>query len=401
MTARQDAPLQRAVGGDGGQSSGLRGQGHEACLRRPGRAALRSPRVSRVAASVFPRVPGTVSTLLVLQKVTVLGALGFDTERILGLAGLSRDRLKSPHGRLPADANFSFWDAAIRVSGDPAIGLRVGAALRIGGLGSYEYLLRNSETLQQAAERADQFMSLVDDTARIEVRESDNVAALRIYRPGGYPFPPADVEVLFTAFASLLREEAPAFRPLAVRFVHAAPTDGARYIRHFGCAVSFECDFNELEFPLALLQERAKGADPHLGLVLEEYARHLVTQLPKADSLVSAARSEIVEELTQRAPNAASVARALHMSQRTLRRRLRAEGTSFQLLLEEVRAEIALRFVGGTREGFDAIAERLAFRDASAFFRAFRRWTGTTPAQYRERQRSHEPRRVGARRLEE
>jgi AraC-like DNA-binding protein len=330
-----------------------------------------------------PRVPGTVSTLLLLQKVEVLAALGLDTTRILGLAGLSRERLTDPHGRLPADANFSFWDATIRVSGDPAIGLKVGARLRTGALGSFEYLLRNSETFEHSLERADRFMRLVDDTARLELRKGEHVAILRIYRAGGYPLPPLDVEVLFSAAASILGRELPGARLSAVRFMHAAPADPSVYARHFGCPVAFGADANELQVPAALLQQRAPDADPNLGMVLEEYAAHLVTQLPTGDALVSAARGRLLEELKVGVPSPASVARALHLSERTLRRRLKAEGTSYQALLEGLREQLGRDYVACTREGFDAVANRLAFRDASTFFRAFKRWTGTTPAQYR------------------
>jgi AraC-like DNA-binding protein len=330
-----------------------------------------------------PRIPGTVSALLVLQKLEVLAALGLDTTRILGLAGLPRERLIDPHGRLPADTSFAFWEAAIHISGDPAIGLKVGARLRTGALGSYEYLLRNSETFEQVAERADRFMRLVDDTARLELRKDERVAALRIYRMGGYPFPPSDVETLFSAAASIHRKELAGAAFAAVRFTHAALTDSKVYTQHFGCPVTFGTDSNELQFPAALLEQRAPSADPSLGMVLEEYAAHLVTQLPTGDPLVSAARGMILDELKAGAPSPASVARALHMSERTLRRRLEAEGTSYQALLEGLREQLAREYVVRTRDGFEAVAQRLGFRDASTFFRAFKRWTGTTPAQYR------------------
>jgi AraC-like DNA-binding protein len=332
-----------------------------------------------------PRVPGTMSALLFLQKVEALAGLGLDTARILGLAGLPRERLIDPHGRLPADASFSFWDAAIRVSGDPAIGLKVGEGLRTGALGSFEYLLRNSETVEQTVERADRFMRLVDDTARLELRKDERVAALRIYRMGGYPFPPSDVEALFSAAASIYRKAlaGAAFPAVHVRFTHAAPADDRLYAEYFGCPVAFGSDGNELQFPAALLEQRAPGADPSLGLVLEEYTAHLVAQLPTGDPLVSAARGQLLDELKSGAPSPASVARALHMSERTLRRRLQADGTSYQALLEGLREQLAREYVVHTRDGFEAVAQRLAFRDASTFFRAFKRWTGVTPAQYR------------------
>jgi hypothetical protein len=88
-------------------------------------------------------VPGTISTLNIIPKVAALEALGLDVERILQRADLPRPRFADPNGRLPADVEFAFWDAAVAVSGDPAIALRVADHMPIGALGSYEYLLRH------------------------------------------------------------------------------------------------------------------------------------------------------------------------------------------------------------------------------------------------------------------
>jgi AraC-like DNA-binding protein len=343
-----------------------------------------------------PRTPGTVSNLVVSQKVAAMAALGLDAKRILGLAGLPAARLEDPHGRLPTEAIVPVWAAAIRLSGDPALALRVGTQLQVGALGTYEYLLRNSETLRQIVERADRFMRLMDDMARVQFIERGDVAALRVYRSGGYAFPPQDVECWFAAALQFARKEVPTLRLLSVRFTHTAPTDPAHYAKHFGCPVGFEAVHNEMHLPIAFLDERPPRADPNLGRVLQEHTEYLLSQLPSADPFVYAVRSKLLEQLRSGAPETAAVARALHVSERTLRRRLRAEGTGYQALLEDLRMQLAGQYVGQTREGFVAIARRLAFSDASAFFRAFKRWTGITPAQYRKRMVEGGTRREGS-----
>jgi AraC-like DNA-binding protein len=338
------------------------------------------------------RIPGTVSNLIVSQKVAAMGAIGLDTHRILGLAGLPAKSFEDPRGRLATEVCVPLWAAAVRVSGDPAIALRVGAALQAGALGSYEYLLRNSETLRETVVRADRFMKLMDDMARIVLVESDEVAVLRVHRVGGHPFPPHDVECLFSAVLAFGRKEVGAVRFCAVRFSHAPPTDPSRYERHFACPVRFGAEHDEMHLPAFLLEGRAPQADPNLGRVLQEHNEYLLSRLPSDDPFVYLVRSKLVQRLRDaNLPDPRWVARELHMSARTLRRRLQAEGTGYHALLDDVRAQLARQYVLERREGFDAIATRLAFGDASAFFRAFKRWTGTTPAQYRKRDATGAP----------
>jgi AraC-like DNA-binding protein len=332
-------------------------------------------------------MPATVSTLPITFELEALEGLGFDTDRILGLAEMSRASLADRNGRCEVDAVFRFWDAAIRVTGDPAIAMRVGAHIHHGALGSFEYLLRNSESLRHLLDRADRYMRLVDDLGGIELREDGGVASLRVYRRGGYAHSRSEMECLFSAFVSVLEKEWPGVRLLGVRFAGPCPTDPAAYVRYFGCAVRFEHEHNELRFPAALLDMPRPDADPRLGLVLEDHAQQLLSNLPDGDPFVQSARRELIDQLSRGAPSLVALARALHMSERTLRRRLGDHGTSYQALLEELREELAYHYVARTRDGFDAIAARLAFADASTFFRAFKRWTGTTPAQFRDRSR--------------
>src|SRR5690348_3336821 len=119
---------------------------------------------------------GTISNLQISPKVAAFDALGLETERILALAGLPRARFADPDGRLPVEAEFALWEAAIAVTGDPALGLRVAQHMPMGAFGGYEYLLRNSESLQQAFERADRYIRLIDDLARIHVQVQGDMA---------------------------------------------------------------------------------------------------------------------------------------------------------------------------------------------------------------------------------
>ena len=337
----------------------------------------------------------TISTLCLAFELAAFESLRLDVNRILGLAELTRDKVSDPHGRVTLDTRFRWWAAALRVSGDPALGLRVGESLSVGALGSFEYLLRNSESLSQVLARASEYMSLIDEAGVLELLRDGDDAILRVSRKGGHPNTPPEVHCLFAALLKVIRSEWAPAQLSAVRFAHAAPTDVAVFARHYGCPVRFGQDHNEILFPATLLAMGPGHADRNLARILEEHVRHLVSQLPAGDPFLLSVRTEMAKQIDRGAPRASTLARTLRMSERTLRRRLDSEGTSYNALLDELRRDLARRYVAETRDGFEAVADRLAFADASTFFRAFKRWTGMTPAQFRER--AKEGAKVGSR----
>jgi AraC-like DNA-binding protein len=120
----------------------------------------------------------------------------------------------------------------------------------------------------------------------------------------------------------------------------------------------------------------------------QESSGTLSEALSEADSLVQTARSNLTSQLAGGEVGLGTLARSMHMSERTLRRRLSERGTSYQELLDELRSTQARKLVGHGAEPVDQIAQRLGFADTSSFFHAFKRWTGQTPAQFRRTVRS-------------
>jgi AraC-like DNA-binding protein len=120
-----------------------------------------------------------------------------------------------------------------------------------------------------------------------------------------------------------------------------------------------------------------------ISALLHQHAAALLEALPDADALVQTARSKLLSQLAGGEVGLGTLARSMHMSERTLRRRLSERGTSYQALLDELRSTQARTLIGHGAEPVDRIAQRLGFADTSSFFHAFKRWTGQTPAQFR------------------
>jgi AraC-like DNA-binding protein len=125
-------------------------------------------------------------------------------------------------------------------------------------------------------------------------------------------------------------------------------------------------------------------ADPRLHAIIGQHADHVLSSLPAVQSVTAEVRRVVAEELAEGNPSAVHVARRLGMSTRTLGRSLDVEGTSFKDLLEDVRKRLALRYVASRDFGLAEVALLLGYSQTGPFHRAFRRWTGKTPLEYRK-----------------
>jgi AraC-like DNA-binding protein len=326
----------------------------------------------------------TLSSLQVRALVDALHELGVDGDLALARAGLARDRVFDPEARISTECDFALWDAATELSGDPAISLRVAERFALGQFGSFEYLLHNCGTLAQVVGHANAFMRLIDDLAQLELFEENGQSILRLSRRGGYPMPPQGVECTFASAKG--RALFPDARSLAreVHFTHPRSAPLARFEEHFGCPVHFGAEHNEFVGDPSIADHPLPG-DPRLLSLLEEHARQKLEQVPESDPLLHDVRRHLLNQLRGGAsPDLAMLARAMHMSERTLRRRLQAAGTRYQDLLDNLRAQLAKEYVLQAESDAVNVSERLGFSDPSTFYRAFKRWTGMTPAQYQK-----------------
>ena len=173
------------------------------------------------------------------------------------------------------------------------------------------------------------------------------------------------------------------FAPLAVCFTHARPQQVSEQERIFRAPVHYGCPRNELLLDRALLSRPQPRAEPRLLAMLDRQLAGLLSALPEDRSFQAAVRRCMMDELPEREPGMATIAAKLHMSPRSLQRRLKSEGTSFAQVLFSLRHDLALRYLRDERLAIGEVGFLLGFLDVAAFQRAFKRWTGSTPAQYR------------------
>ena len=353
---------------------------------RPGAGTLGGRLRTRYRRDMWTR-DGSVLTVSSRALLEACARLGVDGDALLRAAGIRREVLDNPDARLPAAQVGALWREAYELSGDPLLSLHAAEACPVGAYKVIDFMGHNARTVGEAFRYAARYFKLVNTAVSLPIDESGEPVVFGIVdesSPEGVSR--AYAEYTFATFLLHIRGTTGVpFAPRRVQFAHVAPADAAEHQRIFGCPVEFEAKRTCMELPRAAWD--AKTASPHLGMleVLAEHADLLLERIPKGPDLVERTRRAIHERLRGGEPSLEGVAHDLAMSPRTLQRRLRELGVSFHDVADEVRRGAAGLYLEQPDIAIAEVAYLLGFSDQSTFHRAFKRWTGVTPKQWRTR----------------
>lgn len=327
----------------------------------------------------------TVSVRSVLPVLGRLRVLGVEVEAVLAAAGTSGGALSSADGRIPHELALAVWREAVRRSGDADFGIHAAEQIRPGAFDVLDYAMRSSATLGEGIDRLVRYHRILHDAAVVRLRVTGERAELTHTLPGDPGGLPRHVSEFIAAAWIVVSRQATGvdFAPIEVRFRHPRPKNVAAHRRLFRAPIRFDQAVNGIVLPRQRLATPLIKSDPGLCAVLDRHVRELVERVPRATALRDRVQQLAAQTLTTGAPSAAAIAERLHMSRRTLQRHLRNDGTSPRELMETLRRDLAIRYLSERRIGIAEVAFLLGFSEASAFHRAFKRWSGTTPASYR------------------
>ena len=325
--------------------------------------------------------------------VSGLLALGHDPAPLLRAAGIEESVLSDPDAWVPMRAAVSLLTRAVEATGDDNIGLHLAERAEAGSFDVHFFAMLSSPTLGAAYERLCRWQRLVHETTRVELEVEGERSALRHRMPGGLAAPRQSAEFLLAAWLRVGRlATGRDWTPLEVRFAHPEPADAREHGRFFRAPVRFDVGENALVLPSALLATPCARSEPSLLAVLDRYAADRLEMAPRSGSLADRARAALVGDLGGGGETSASrLAARLKMSVRTLNRGFAADGTSYREVLDSLRRERAARYLEDDRVSLAEVAFLLGFSELSSFYRAFKRWTGRTPAEARSDRRSPTP----------
>jgi AraC-like DNA-binding protein len=313
-----------------------------------------------------------------------LAELGIHANPILRSSGIEPSVLDDPDATVRAGLVAAFWEHALDRTGDDMLGLHLAESAPIQTFDVHAYALLSSPSLREAYRRASRYQRLIHESTRLEFHEEADRGTLVHHLPGGRPVSRQPAEFLAAVWVRLGRRVVQRdWAPEAVYFGHSPGEDRGEYDRVFAAPVHFGAGRTALAVGNDVLDAPAASADARLTDILDRHVASILAARPPRETLADRVRAHLSERLQTGELRAASVARALAMSERTLRRGLSAEGTSFRDLLDGLRLEQAVELLASRRCSIAEVAYLLGFSEVSAFHRAFKRWTGRTPADVR------------------
>jgi len=315
--------------------------------------------------------------------VAMLERYGVSKEQLLAGAA-EPPNLRDPGARLPLQDFIDIVRRAIKLSGAPWLGWDFGATLTLSSHGFLGYAAMSSETLRDAVELAVKFFRTRTTVVDLQLKVEGDTAILQLDELVAlHDIQPFVVESLFSSFHFMglkLLGEVPMDGEL--RFAFPEPDYYERMKPLIPVPVLFDCAYNQMRFPASRLDQRLRFADPRLAKMAEAQCEQEMANIKSPPKLLNQVRRIILAQ-SGRFPSVDEAASDLHMSSRTLKRKLQQLGTSYQTILDDLRKGLAVEYLTQTEITVDDIAVQLGYSDASNFARAFRRWTGRSPSDYR------------------
>ncbi|WP_245901368.1 AraC family transcriptional regulator [Simplicispira suum] len=326
----------------------------------------------------------SVSLSWVNTVVAAAERQGVSSAELLARAGVAHERLSAP--RWPVDDITRLWRAAAELTGDAAFGLNTGRQVGPGSFNVVSFILLSSATLRSAIAQLQEYQRLISDGGRFQTLAGDQRSWL-IYHPlqGSLAFSPHQVESVLAAAVCFSRwVTGKPVQPVRVQFSHGQIGPLPAYARALGAEVQFEQAFNGLLLENAVLDAPLPQADAELAQLHRAHAAAQLAALSAPALLRSQVEQWLSGALAGSVPGRAQAAQQFGLGERAFARRLQGEGVRYAELVDGVRHALACQAVAGGGESFARIARRLGFSEASAFNRAFRRWTGRTPGDWQQ-----------------
>jgi len=314
----------------------------------------------------------------------------------LGVAPETRRRLpqlrdlSNPDGRVPLSALWAVWRELIERNPDPALGLRLGRRVSVRRIGLVGYAMTASRTLGDALECLSRYYRILREgvDCRIEHEANDATIVLHDHATIGWGIRQQIDARLATILAVCRQLTCHKIAPRAVAFPYGSPPRLDEHRRAFGRAIlRFTSPDAALTLAATDLARPIRTADDTLAGYLERLAGDVLAELgwPPAGSFATEVAQALVTTLGSGPARIGGAGSVLGISERTLQRRLRGEGTTFAAVLERVRRQQAERLLRDSRLTVEDVAALLGYSEPSTFYRAFRRWRATTPGAFRAR----------------
>jgi AraC-like DNA-binding protein len=318
----------------------------------------------------------------------VLKNYQIESAQVFEAAGVDPHLFVDPDSRLQLSAIKALWQQCERLTNNPCFAFEAGMAIVPANLHALGFAWLASRNLHEALDRLARYQRLLSTALSIRVDEVDDELHLVIDAAPQWPQQALDVST--TGIVALCRDITyEEFTPLRIEMTRPEPKCAKPLARYFGCPVRYRAERTCLGFRREQAEKFLPRQNPAVARASDDVALKYIAQMDREDVL-SRAKVSLIDMLSNGEPTRTALAHRLHMSERTLARRLNDRAVSFRALLDNVRKELALGYIDQARYAVTDIAYLLGFSDQSNFARSFRRWTGSTPSKYRSAKKKGE-----------
>lgn len=328
----------------------------------------------------------TVAATLVIDMLHFLERRGHASADVCHEAGLDPAIVGRPDERVPGSRMAVLWDVAVARTRDPLVAVHMADEFHPAALDILGYVVLTCRTIGDALTCLVRYATLLNDGLRVTLAHDGPRSIVCLEFVDGHRTNALLTESRYVAdsmwigLARQLRSlTGEPIIPLEVRFRHTT-TDERTYRRVLRAPVVFGAREDTFILARTDLARALPSANPALFTVFEQHAESLLDGLSTRGSIVSRVSQVIAARLKGRVPPVGEVASELAMSARNLQRALQAEQRTYQQVLDEVRSGLARRYLSNDANSVSQVAFLLGFSEAAAFHRAFKKWTGTTPA---------------------
>lgn len=328
-----------------------------------------------------------VVTSIFARRVAEAAGDGVDTGALLRSIGLDPGAPLDVAEMVTAEAYYEFLERVARAMPDGhELPVRVGPRMRLDDYGALGLAWKSAPTVRASLERVERYCRLWTDTMTYELRDGDGGLEFVLHRFGERRLGlRLSNESTVASAVSLIRQSSSrGFRPRAVDFQHAGPPDIGAHERYFGCPVRFGADRDALSISDEALDHPNHLGDDGISRFLLQHLEAEIDAMGSEDPIEGLVRRAVSRSLSDGVPRMVDVAQRLAMSERTLHRRLSDRGLTWKGLVEATRRELAENLLTRSAYPLSEVAFLTGFSEQSAFQRAFKRWTGHTPAGFRK-----------------
>src|SRR5262245_3283019 len=312
---------------------------------------------------------------------------GENPDHVLEAVGLDSALFSQPEGSIAVSLFARILEEAARSTGDLCFGLHFGERYNPKNNGPLIYVVLNSPTIAAGIENTARYLQIHNEATKASLIVERDCAYLR--------FSPNELLInashqhseyqMAVAVNTARLGVGSQWAPREVHFMHQLAAATPEHTRVFRAPIVFGCPANALVMDSEFLTRQVPAADPKLYSILKSYLERALSDLPREDELLAVVRRALTEAIRDGDPKLSRVAKKIAMSPRSLQRRLSEHGLDFKKLVEDTRQRLALKHLKERKDSLTEIAFMLGYSDLSAFNRAFKRWMGSAPLEYRRR----------------